>query len=347
MKDVILNPEFLAYKFNFDTESVEFIKISDAEIRQVTWLKHQSIDPQRQLVAVPLTAVCDALEASAQVAPRVDYIFHTAYCASTFLSRCVDVPGVTLSLREPQLLLDAANAKRLQWQSRVAAYNYQTLIEVALKLFQKHCANSERLVIKPINSVNNIVAELLAHNSRSKALMLYTDARNFTLSALRKGESARQTIRAMFDLLRCDFPHLSKLRLSDAIHMSDLKLILTFWRLQIEQAEQTWVQLPSSDSLGSIYAERLINSPRTALIAVDRFFDLALGEEKISEIANSEVARTDAKNPSQQFSIEARTASYEKLQLFFGADLENGLAWLSNNNAGTKLKPSLPKPLVF
>jgi len=44
------------------------------------------------------------------------FIFHTAFCA-TFLSRCLDVEGVSINLREPQILLDAANAKRLQWRS--------------------------------------------------------------------------------------------------------------------------------------------------------------------------------------------------------------------------------------
>jgi len=140
MKDLINSPNYLAYKFNFETENVEFLPITRSEIRQVSALRQEYIDAQRSLIPVPLEKLVPLLDSPnpflLENAPR--FIFHTAYCGSTFLSRCLDVDGVSVGLREPQLLLDAANAKRLQWRSRTTRLDYRQLPELALSLLQKH-----------------------------------------------------------------------------------------------------------------------------------------------------------------------------------------------------------------
>ena len=152
-QDLVNDPNYLAYKFDFDTECLSFLPINRDEVRQVSSLKKSDIDPDRQFIEVPLAVAADALESSSHSVsdnpPR--FIFHTAFCGSTFLSRCLDVDGISVSLREPQILLDAANAKRLQWQSKSSNLNYRHLPELFLALLQKHARPSEKLIIKPIN----------------------------------------------------------------------------------------------------------------------------------------------------------------------------------------------------
>jgi len=346
-KDLINDPNFLAYKFNFETEHVAFLPIERAEIRQVNCLKRDYIDSSRELIEVPLAELVELLDppnhAIINNPPR--FIFHTAFCASTFLSRCLDVEGVSVSLREPQILLDAANAKRLQWQSKSTSLDFRHLPKLALVLLQKHARTSEKLIIKPINSVNNIIPELLQVTGSSKSLMVYTDARNFVLSTLSKGEGGKQTIRSMFDLLRCDFQHLSNLQLTHTIHMTDLRVTMTLWRLQIEQAEQA-LRLYSSDNImASLYGERLIRNPLETLQAVNQFLELGISSEQISAIANSDDRFIDAKNRGKRFSLHERKKLYERLERFYGDDLDDGLQWLIRNNPGTKLHPDPSGPL--
>lgn len=206
-EDLVNDPGFLAYKLDFETENVEFLPVDRDEIRQVPSLKRGNFDPGKQSHAVPLAKIVDLLQSHEpeQSGSPPRFIFHTAYCASTFLSRCLDVDGASLSLREPQLILDAANAKRLQWRSRTTSLDFSHLPNLAVKLLRKHAAGSEKLIIKPINCVNNIIPELLQASGATRSLMLFTDVRNFVLSSLRKGEGGKQTVRSMFDLLRCDF----------------------------------------------------------------------------------------------------------------------------------------------
>ncbi len=343
MRDLINNENYLAYRFNFNTENVEFLPVSRHEIRQVSALKLEYIDAGRQLMPVPLAELVPLVESAGQSLtgnpPR--FIFHTAFCASTFLSRCLDVEGVSVGLREPQILLDAANAKRLQWHSKTTPLNYSHLPKLALLLLQKHAAPTEKLVIKPINSVNNIIPELLQTGGPGKALLMYTDARNFLLSTLRKGEGGRHVTRAMFDLLRCDFPHLANLSLSAMLHMTDLNIIVTLWRLQIEQAESMLAQYASTQQMASLHAEKLDLHPLETLSAANRFLDLGIATEQIENIVASDRRFVDAKNTGESFSLQKRQETYRKLEDFYNADLPNTLNWMVRKNPGTQLTPAL------
>lgn len=347
MQDIVNSPEYLAYKFNFESENVEFLPINADEIRKVSALKHEYIDPGRKLIPVPLGQLSsmaqtkgDSIQASP---PR--FIFHTAFCASTFLSRCLDVKGVSTALREPQILLDAANAKRLQWRARTTHMDYRGLIKLALVLLQKHTRPFESLVIKPINSVNNIIDELMQITGDSRALMLYTDARNFMLSTLRKGEGGKHVVRAMFDLLRCDFPHLANLSLSAMIHMTDWNIILTLWRLQIEQAEHALKQHAPRNLMASLYGEELIHEPKAAISEANQFLQLGLSVQQIAAIVESDESKQDAKVSGQRFSVQKREETYRSLESFYGAELEQVYRWMLNNNPSTSLNPRLSASL--
>jgi len=351
MEDIVGNPEYLAYKFNFETECVEFLPMKRQELRGLSFLKHQIIGADRETVSVQLTSIIEGLDdaQSSLLSNPPRFIFHTAFCGSTFLSRSLDIKGTSLSLREPQLLLDAANAKRLQWRSRTSDLDYRSLPKIALQLLQKHAATdagaSEKLIIKPINSINNIIPELLNCSPNSKALVLYTDARNFFLSSLRKGEYGRQTTRAMFDLIRCDFEHLSGLRISDVIHMSDVKVILTLWRLQIQQVEQALRSPSYSPILYSLAGESLLTNGSEVLSAVNQFMELGIGQDAIDEVLHGELMSTDAKDSSKKFSMQQRDAEYAALREFYGQDIDNALNWLNQNNPRIGLQPVLSNPL--
>ena len=150
----------------------------------------------------------------------------------------------------------------------------------------------------------------------------------------------------MFDLIRCDFPHLANLRLTDTIHMTDLKVILTFWRLQIEQADQALQQFSSGKLMASVYGERLIENPLDILRAANQFLDLGISAGQIEDFVKSDRRFSDAKNTGQRFSVEGRREAYLKVEGYYGTELDNSLRWMVQNNPGTRLKPKLSGSLA-
>ena len=346
VNDIIDNPDYLAYRFDFSNETVEFLPASRDAIRRAHSLSRQALGIDREGVSVPLNQLAPLLSDTARSleSDPPHFIFHTAFCSSTFLSRCLDADGVCFGLREPQLLLDAANAKRLQWRSPTTGLGYEELARLSLILLRKHAAPGEKLVIKPINSVNNIVTELMQMTGRGKALVLYTDARNFLLSTLKKGEPAKHTVRSMFDLLRCDFPQLERLRMSDTIHLTDLKVTMTLWRLQVEQASNVLQYVAPRDRMASVYGERLVAEPAATLHAANRFLELGIPGERLDAITG-EHRKDDAKVEGAHFSADSRRQAYRKVEDFYGDELDKGLEWMMRNNPGTQLVPELPGPL--
>ena len=214
---------------------------------------------------------------------------------------------------------DAANAKRLQWRSKTTGLDYRAMPKLALLLLQKHAGPSEKLIIKPINSVNNIISELLQLSGSGKSLMLYTDAKNFLLSTLKKGEESKYTVRAMFDLIRCDFPHL---------------------------ANQAIRYFAPRNLMASVYGERLIESPLEILQAANQFLELGISAGQIDDIVGSDTRFNDAKNIGKRFSVEARSEAYQKVENFYGDELDKGLRWMVQNNPGTRLNPKMGAPLT-
>lgn len=345
--DPIYDPAFLAYKFNFDTENIEFLQVDRSDIRQAASLNRASLGGTRQTIAVPLSEFVELLDSGRDRlrTESLRFVFHTAFCASTFLSRALDIDSVSVSLREPQLLLDAANAKRLQWRSRTTKLDYRHLPLLALLLLQKHADDNETLIIKPMNCVNNIVSELQQISDSARSLMLYSDARNFVLSTLKKGEGGKQTIRSMFDLLRCDFPHLAGLQLAHALQMTDLRVAMTLWRLHIEQAEALLQQFAPDKSMASLYGESLVMQPDKALRAAFRFLEVGASAEQVDAATRSDARSIDAKNAGESFSPEKRAQTYQALEAYFGSDIDDGLQWLVRNNPGTSLIPKLSSAL--
>lgn len=152
--------------------------------------------------------------------------------------------------------------------------------------------------------------------------------------------------RAMFDLIRCDFEHLANLSLSAMLHMTDLNIILTLWRLHIEQAENVLRRYAPANTMASLYGEKLVQHPLETLNAANRFLELGISDEQIINIASSDRRFADAKSEGQRFSVEKRQETYRKLEDFYGADLDNTLNWMVRKNPGTQLTPVLSGALA-
>ena len=131
------------------------------------------------------------------------------------------------------------------------------------------------------------------------------------------------------------------------LHMTDLNIILTLWRLQIEQANNALQQCSPGNVMASLYGEDLIQNPRETLLATNQLLDLGISSEQIDIIVNCDSRHDDAKSKGEKFSMQKRQDSYQKLEDFYGEDLETGLQRMLRTKPHVKLKPDLRGPLKW
>jgi len=123
------------------------------------------------------------------------YIFHSAFCCSTLLTRALNVPGRAMALNEPEILLDLASAAQ---HGRLTSDALRTVAGLLARPFRPE----ESVAIKPSNEANVLAHHLLGGNEGSKAIFLYAPLKRFLNSVARKGMWGRLWARRLFSTLR-------------------------------------------------------------------------------------------------------------------------------------------------
>src|SRR5512146_2423683 len=84
---------------------------------------------------------------------KLRYILHTAFCCSTLLARCLDLPGRSIAFREPHVLMQLANQKRMGTDGGLPL---PRLLDLSVRLLAKPANQDEVAVINPANAANNL-----------------------------------------------------------------------------------------------------------------------------------------------------------------------------------------------
>ncbi len=266
-------------------------------------------------VDIPISTVIAATEHRPR--PQVNFIWHTAFCCSTLLSRCLDISGTNLALKEPQILILLAEAKRTGQRGLPNA-----VFATALKLLTRPHSRGERILIKPTNAVNNLLPEAVRATD-GKMLFLYSDCKNFLISIAKKGEMGRIFARKLFTLFAADGHPQAKWPPQDLFELSDLQVAALVWHMQIAQFRR------ASDPARSaaLDCETFLANPATVLARLNGFFELALSQERTEEIANGPLLSQNAKTQSEPFNAERRANEAAAIAKTFGSELDTVVEW--------------------
>jgi len=116
MAAFITDPTNFPLRFDFDRGLFNFVKLSRKEFTDAAFLDHRAPGAQAVIASTPIADLknqwAEAIAANGSVSRKPVYIFHTAFCSSTLISRCLDAPGRILALKEPALLVDISSARR-------------------------------------------------------------------------------------------------------------------------------------------------------------------------------------------------------------------------------------------
>lgn len=281
-----------------------------------------------------------ALAAQTSSAP-VHFIFHSAFCASTLLTRALDAPGMAMGMSEPVVLNDIVGLRR---RNEMSGPELARLCDNALTLLARPWGTGEAVIIKPSNIVNGLAPAILALRPDSKAIALYAPLPQFLLSVARKGLWCRLWVRELLEgLLREGAVQLG-FEDKDYFRLTDLQVAAVGWLAQHAMFHRLLDQY-GPKRIVHLSSEDLISNPLHTIAALTRHFGLGARDDQIAAIASGPAfnrhSKTGAKFDSADRAAERRAAMAAHYN-----EIEKVTEWAKAvaQNAGLNL--ALPHPLT-
>lgn len=292
LSDYVRDPNWLPYEYA--DGSLRFVRVSRETAREAPFLDPRHLGDAPHSAPTPLTQLPSyAIERTAR---PVGFIFHTALCCSTLLTRALDVPGVSMGLKEPFVLSSLAAQPAKERGSERA----QAALRMSVQMLSRPYASDEKQIIKPNNLANVIAGDMLDAHSESKAIVLYSPLDDFLRALSRKGLDGRTYARSLYmDLAGAGAVPAPDA--SDLILHTDLEIATQAWLTQarlLQEAERRF----GPDRVRTLRADTLLANKAGVLERVGRFFDLKADAAAWRGVAAGPVFKQDAKRPHLSFS---------------------------------------------
>lgn len=333
---IVRDPEWLAHRYDPDSDTVHFIRATRATHASVTFITDEYLSPQEEVVVVGRTT---ALAAGAAVAP-LHFLFHSAFCCSTLLARAVDLPGISMGLKEPVIINDIVG-----WRFRrpVEGQQVARTLDGALSLLARPFSAGEAVVLKLSNVTNGLADAMLALRPESTALLLYAPLPVYLRSIARKGIDGRLWVRDLLaKLLREGLIDLG-LEGEDYLRLTDLQAAAVGWLAQ--HALFGRLAAKYGTRIRTLDSETLMAHPVECLVALASHYGLAINSEMACAIVAGPAFTSHSKD-RRIFDATARTAEYRSAADAHDDEIAKVGAWAAAVATTAGVPFALPAALI-
>jgi len=310
LEDVIGNADWFPDNVDFNRNTFGFVRTDRHVLSREPFLDPRWNRSALTRVDVPVSTVSSALEKSPR--PKLNFIWHTAFCCSTLIARCLDAENANLSLKEPQILIALAEAKRASRQIGGADASVFRLLA--------RRRGQEQVLVKPTNAVNNLIPEA-ARATDGRMLFLYSDCKSFLTSIAKKGEMGRIFARKLFGLFAADRHPQAKWPWQTLFELSDMQVAALVWHMQIAEFRRS----RDASRSAALNCDDFLVHPRETLEKLNGFFGIGLSAAQL-DAALPLLAR-NAKDTNESFSAARRAAEASDAAKLFGGELDTVVEW--------------------
>jgi hypothetical protein len=304
----LTDPEWFLHDIDPGSGRAGFVRTDRASLSAEPFLDHRWRGADRIDAALPLASLPVPAEP-----PRLSFIWHTSFCASTLLAACLDSPGLCLALKEPRALVILAALKRSGGLGPGAG-----LAKSVFGLMARRFEADEQILIKPSNGANALIPEAAAL-THGRMLLLYSDCESFILSMARQGRAGFAYVRERFASLTADGHPISRWPAAHLLRLTDLELAALVWRMEMDMLEAASQRL--GDRARSLDCRLFLDDPGFVVAKADAFLGLGLGRERLDAVVNGPLLKRDAKHPGKAFDHRARAEEKARLRALIGPDL--------------------------
>jgi len=278
--EVLASSEWLPHYYDAQGQRVQFVRLERDKIRELTFLA--DYQPSGGQDSCWLTA--EEINNESVRPGTLHFVFHTAFARSTLLTRALDMPGFSIGLSEPKILNELA----------IGGPKARELLKPILRLLARPFADGEAVVVKPSNTANGLIEEMLSYNEQSRALLLTGTLESFLRSVNKKGMMGRRWVRRLFTHIMQFAPLDFGMSQSEQFEATDLQYAGLTWLLQQRQ----FAMLLSSNAgarMRSLDSDHFNSEREQSLSKLSTFFEIDAPPEQIRAIVEGPVFNTHAK----------------------------------------------------
>jgi len=313
----VTNPHWLPHNYDPQADTLTFLHAPRDDQRRAVFLDGRFAAALQQSQPIPISSLARSDVTTA--AGPIHFIFHTAFCCSTLLTRALDIPGVSMGLKEPAIFLPFAK----MWTSPRQRPGAFDALEIVLDLLSRPLSPGETQVVKPSNATNHIIPHLLRTRADARALVMTSSLDSFLSAVVRRGAEGRQSMRGVLAGFAETIPFDPPLAEGETLLLTDLQAAALAWMMQTAFLDSVAKRFGSRVRV--LDADTFLAKPAETLAAVGAFFDLQNADW--AKIANGPVFREHAKNLGAPFDAAARAQQRLDATANYRSEIEPTIGW--------------------
>jgi|CXWL01.1.fsa_nt_gi hypothetical protein len=330
---LLADPSLLAHKLDFFSQRILFVRLTEADYRQASFLDDRILTPTTQGMWMGFEDVNLALAGVAPARP-LHFIFHAGHVGSTLVSRLLEEAGGVLALREPLTLRALAEAQDAlgEADSLLSQEHFDSLLREQILLWSRGYAGTRVNIVKATSATARLGPALLQACPTAQALYLNLPLEPY-LAALLAGENSPIDLRGFAGERVRRLQRFGAEPLAPVHAMSMGELAAMSWA--VERLSEVALAEAGDKRVLSLNFERLLAEPEACLRALCAHFQLGAPETYFTKIGQSPAWQRYAKAPEHPYSPQDRTQILAEARKLKSDEIRKGLLWFDAMATGS------------
>lgn len=326
--DLFASPELYPEHLDSGKREVTFCRMTPESYKQSPFLDHRIVKPDQWSKSISIEKLAD-FQPPPYSRP-VNYIFHSAFCCSTLLTRYLDNLQAGLVLREPHSLYEAASILRFRGTgvlSELPASDWELSYRFIERLLARRYQASDSVFIKPSDGCNNLAADLLSTHSGNRGIFLYSTLERFLVSVI-KAPNRHEWARIRARELSLDHMRRTGHVLADPRTLNIPQTAALVWIHHMSTYRLT-ADSPVGAQMVALDSQILMERPSAALDRILQHFGLNFAPERITAMLDANNLSIHSKETDMRYSNELRERDFHQSRQSLSGEVDSATQWAS------------------
>lgn len=337
IEEVLADPRYFPIEVDLGRDCLTLVETSRERLFASPFLDGRSPFAQGDAIEIPLSTALSARWPRPAYPDRL--VFHVAYCGSTLLATMLDVAGHSFAEREPNVLVNLANAGRL-----VAPGRLEAALDLVRALLRRTWRPGEHSLCKPSNWANNLIPALTADPERIRPLFIAADKREYLDAVFRGGRPRMEYVVRVTDHLLRATGTSPDLWIRATTGVSDpwevpARVALLLLHIQLKLFEDSMIK-GGWGSPQLLTLDEIEDDPHEACRLAADALNLDIPADRLHDTVSSRFRRY-AKAPELPYSPEDVRDANRRVEQDYGRAMDRALDWAAlsglNNDCGAIL----------